>query len=288
MRLFLCLALCACGARRVYNGVQTGGDGVQIEAQRCLVRARSLDCTLDLHNDSGAAVLLDLNQIPVADTHGHEAFRRGRRSALSVAQGERQRVRLVVKGRDVNFLAGAYVRFRGTRVDGSPLRIEPLALGAVQQRTSPAAVASAMAELDAVAAPVHLAAGTRCAALPLETINMDETIGTVMDEVLLAALQNHGLEAIGPEDINAIVGLERVQDSLGCEDSACIAEIGGALGVTCLVAGKLAKVEGSTLVALKLIDVEKARVLARDTRTSRAHGDIPRIIGESVAKLLSK
>ncbi|MEE8409795.1 MAG: hypothetical protein V3T05_09335, partial [Myxococcota bacterium] len=71
--------------------------------------------------------------------------------------------------------------------------------------------------------------GLKCAAMPLAAPGIAEEIAFIMDEVLLTELQRAGFEAIGPDDINALVGFERVKDAVGCDDATCIAEIGNAL-----------------------------------------------------------
>jgi hypothetical protein len=127
----------------------------------------------------------------------------------------------------------------------------------------------------------------KCAAMPLQTTGVNEALTTVIDEILLAELQKAGFEAVGPDDINAMLGFERTKQAVGCDDATCIAEIGGALGVDYLAIGKIAIVDETPFVTLKLIDVSKARVLARSTRSaSLGVNTLPRLIGEAVQEIV--
>ncbi|MFC1611043.1 PEGA domain-containing protein [Myxococcota bacterium] len=129
----------------------------------------------------------------------------------------------------------------------------------------------------------------KCAAMPMKKAGVDENLSTVLDDVLLSELQQAGFEAIGPDDINAMLGFERTKEAVGCDDAACIAEIGGALGVDYLVAGKVATVSGSPIVTLKLMDVRKGHVLARSNRsTSAGEGAVVGLIAEAVQELVAR
>jgi len=76
---------------------------------------------------------------------------------------------------------------------------------------------------------------------------------------------------IGRGDVVAMIGFEQQRLLLGCEESSCMAEIGGALGVRWLVSGTLARLGRETVLSLKLIDLTSAAVVARTTR--RAPGE---------------
>lgn len=127
----------------------------------------------------------------------------------------------------------------------------------------------------------------KCAAMPLEAAGISPEIGAVMDEIVLAELQRTGFEAIGKDDIKALLGFEQQKSLLGCDEASCIAEVGNALGVQFLVAGKLAAVDDSMILTLKLIDVRKAKVLARVNRmVTGGKAQLPAMISASVQELV--
>jgi len=86
----------------------------------------------------------------------------------------------------------------------------------------------------------------------------------LFDDYVLTAVQNAGsFRVIGQSDIDAMLGLERQKDLLGCDDAGCMADIGGALGVDYVITIAVARVEDEWLVATKLIDIGAARVEGR-------------------------
>jgi len=65
---------------------------------------------------------------------------------------------------------------------------------------------------------------------------------------------------IGKSDIRAALNFEEQKSLLGCTDEACIAELGGALGVRWVVVGNVSKFGQTFLLNLKILDVEMIRV----------------------------
>ncbi|MEL6340123.1 MAG: hypothetical protein AAFP04_04155 [Myxococcota bacterium] len=129
--------------------------------------------------------------------------------------------------------------------------------------------------------------GLRCATLPVSVVKLPKEVKTIADELLLSELQQAGFEAIGTDDINAMVGFEEMKDAAGCEDTRCIAEIGNALGVQYLATGKLTKLEDTTLVLLKLLDVNETRVVARSQKSiDGSLSELPRVMAEAVQQLV--
>ncbi len=136
----------------------------------------------------------------------------------------------------------------------------------------------------------HLKAeGLKCAAMPLKTKDVAEQMEFIMDELLLTELQQSGFEAIGPDDINALLGFEKTKEAVGCDDMSCVADIGGALGVEYITAGNVASLDGSMVLTLKLIDVRNTKVLSRVNKVADG-GDkgLPKMIAEAVQELVAR
>src|SRR5579859_2230924 len=76
-------------------------------------------------------------------------------------------------------------------------------------------------------------------------------------------------------DVTAMLGFERNKRMLGCseEDSQCLAEITGALGVQQVIATSLAVAGGRYLVSLSLLDARRARPLKRFADTAALDND---------------
>jgi hypothetical protein len=121
--------------------------------------------------------------------------------------------------------------------------------------------------LLAVHGSTALAADSRIAVMPTQ---FDETsrgrISSIIDEVILAAVQAvGGIEVIGQDDVNAMLGFEMQKDLAGCDDAACFAQIGGALGVDRIAVFKVGAVTNEWLVTAKLINIRSAKVETRIT-----------------------
>jgi TolB-like protein len=66
-------------------------------------------------------------------------------------------------------------------------------------------------------------------------------------------------EVIGYGDIQTLLGFEKQKDLLGCGEVACIAEVGGALGVERLVGGSIGKIGALVVINLSLVNAVSAR-----------------------------
>ncbi len=66
-------------------------------------------------------------------------------------------------------------------------------------------------------------------------------------------------------EIQAMVSFEVQRQMAGCDAQSCLSEIGEALGVDRLVLGTISRINGRTLVSLRLVDMSSAVVLRRVT-----------------------
>ena len=90
----------------------------------------------------------------------------------------------------------------------------------------------------------------------------------VFDDYVLAAaheMQADNIEAMGQDDIVAMLGYERQKDLLGCDDAACMSDLGGALGADLLLVIKLSPVGSDWALSGKIINTRNPRVEARAT-----------------------
>ncbi|HUB07620.1 MAG TPA: hypothetical protein VMB50_11490 [Myxococcales bacterium] len=109
----------------------------------------------------------------------------------------------------------------------------------------------------------------RLAVLALKAEGVESTLADTVDETLTADLGRAGkYEVIGRSEIEAMAGFQSERLKLGCTgDTACLAEIGGALGVDRLVFGSLGRAGSLYVLNTKLLEISKAKVIARDTET---------------------
>jgi hypothetical protein len=90
----------------------------------------------------------------------------------------------------------------------------------------------------------------------------------VLDDLLLTALDRAGagqLRVMGKADIDAMLGLERIKDAIGCDDVACSTELAGALGVESILSPSVGNLGDKYVLTLAWIDQRSARVLKRQT-----------------------
>ena len=90
-----------------------------------------------------------------------------------------------------------------------------------------------------------------------------------LTQVLSSAIKAMGgTTVISSEDVDAMLQLSETKAKMGClDDTSCIAEIGGALGVEKLVVGSVGKLGESFVVSLRLIDTRHVTVDNRFTES---------------------
>jgi TolB-like protein len=96
------------------------------------------------------------------------------------------------------------------------------------------------------------------------------TTAAALTEALAAEVRRRsGVEVITRHEIESVLSLEAQKQMLGCQTDACMAELGGALGVERLVAGDLARLGESWLIHLKVVETGKVKVAAQSDRRIR-------------------
>ncbi len=118
--------------------------------------------------------------------------------------------------------------------------------------------------LAALAGPAQ-AKELRIAVLDIRALGTDAAKAELLSEVALTeAASMGGFDVIGKSDIASVIGFEKQRQVMGCtEDSNCLAEIGGALGVDLILVGSLGTLGDLYRLDLKLVDAKKARVRSR-------------------------
>ena len=106
---------------------------------------------------------------------------------------------------------------------------------------------------------------------PLRALGVKASEAEIMtSEVRTQAVRAGRYTVVAPEDMAAIgAELER-QLASGCDETSCIAELGGALGAQFLVTGTIGKLGSRYTINLKLVDIEQVRAVR--TENVRAKG----------------
>jgi TolB-like protein len=105
----------------------------------------------------------------------------------------------------------------------------------------------------------------RIAVMEIRPLGTEPHKAELLSEVALTeAAATEKFEIIGRSDINSMIGFDQQKKILGCtDDSNCLAEIGGALGVEYVMVGTLGKLGALYRVDMKLVDAKRARVAGR-------------------------
>lgn len=111
---------------------------------------------------------------------------------------------------------------------------------------------------------------------------------TVLTAIVVGDLAAAGYDVISQSDVAAMLGFEKQKQLVGCrEDSSCLGEIGGALGVDHVLTGQVGQIGSRYHLAFQLLDARKARVSARTARFSGRNEDqLADAVQRSVADLL--
>jgi len=108
---------------------------------------------------------------------------------------------------------------------------------------------------------------------------------TILSDIVVSEVARAGYDVVSHADITAILGFEKQKKVLGCsEDSSCLAEIGGALGVDFMLTGQVGQIGTRNRVSLLLVDTKKARVVARSAQFSDQNEDALVRAAESALK----
>jgi TolB-like protein len=106
---------------------------------------------------------------------------------------------------------------------------------------------------------------TKVAVMEVRNVQgVPEGTAAILTDILVSEVAHSGMDVISKSDIAAIVGFEKQKSLLGCsDDSSCLAEIGGALGVDFMVTGQVGQIGSRFRISLILVDVKKGKVAGR-------------------------
>jgi hypothetical protein len=127
------------------------------------------------------------------------------------------------------------------------------------------------------ARPAVAAAARRVkvAMLPLVALGgvKPETAQLLGDALAGELRRRPGVSVLTRSDVMALLGAERTRQMVGCADSGCIAELGGALGADRVVHGSIGRVGDSLVVNLSALDPRRAVSAASVSERLRGGGE---------------
>jgi hypothetical protein len=127
----------------------------------------------------------------------------------------------------------------------------------------------------------------KIALLPISAKHVPAETAQILDELLTNTVDRLGMfQVTSSADVNAMLGLERMKDALGCSDVSCGVEIGGALGVSFLMTGTVGELGGELVISLTVIDNARSAVSGRGaTRVAAREALYARAIERAVLDL---
>ena len=139
-----------------------------------------------------------------------------------------------------------------------------------------------------LATPALAGESNGVAVLDIQGTGISPELLPTLTEILTVEIAEIGLyKVIAGRDIQSMLGFERQKDVLGCTDAACLAEIGGALGVDRIVASHVGMVGSTYVVNIKLINIRQADTEGRVYETVRGESDaLIQIVKTAAQRLL--
>lgn len=99
------------------------------------------------------------------------------------------------------------------------------------------------------------------------SLGADPELARLMQEMFVARLQSiGGYSVVASSDLQRLLDVEQQKQMLGCNQSACLVEVAGALGARYVVSGGLSLLAGHVLT-LKLVDATEAKLANQIAKT---------------------
>lgn len=116
---------------------------------------------------------------------------------------------------------------------------------------------------------------TKVVVLPLVPLGgVTKETAQLLGDALAGELRKRaGVSVLTQSDVGALLGVEKTRQMLGCSETGCMAEIGGALGADRVVHGSLGRVGGSLVVNLSALDPRRATAAASVSERLRGAQD---------------
>jgi len=121
-----------------------------------------------------------------------------------------------------------------------------------------------------ITVPTDAKTGGAVAVLDLQPRGVDRSVAESLTDIVVKEIDRfQAFSTITKDEIQKLLEHAEQKQAMGCDDTSCLAEIGGALGVDFLVSGGVGRLGGVYMVSLKLIDVRNAKVVSRQEREVR-------------------
>lgn len=123
-------------------------------------------------------------------------------------------------------------------------------------------------------------------------VGVAESLSQGVSDMVVSEVRKQAVKysVISSDEIRSLLALEKQRQQLGCDNMACLAEIGGALGAQQMVSGSLGLFGDLYVLTLKRVDVAHAQVIREASgRLDRAdERGLPDLVAKLCASLFSE
>jgi TolB-like protein len=147
-------------------------------------------------------------------------------------------------------------------------------------------LAAAVPSAAAAAGPARV----KVAVMDVKNVQgVPEGTAIILTDIVVSEVARARVDVVSKGDIAAMIGFEKEKQILGCsDDSKCLAEIGGALGVDYMLTGQVGLIGTRYRISLLLVDSKRAKVAGRSARFCDRNEDaLAQAAQETVAELLA-
>lgn len=140
-----------------------------------------------------------------------------------------------------------------------------------------------------VSLPAAAADEIRLAAPGFNVVNVDEKLGAFVADHFGQRLSLQGLRVISAAEVQALVGVERQRQLLGCSEgsSSCLTELAGALGADGVISGSIGKFGSIYQVNIKVLSATDAKALSIVSKKAFSDEDLIEMLNESAVDVAS-
>jgi hypothetical protein len=110
---------------------------------------------------------------------------------------------------------------------------------------------------------------------------------TAIDALATAVAAQPGISVVSRSDLDALLGVEKLKDLIGCNNVSCLVDAGLAAGVDTIISGSVSKLDRTLIVSLQLVDVVHATAANRVTMSwPGSTGALPDLLAAAADLLL--
>jgi len=115
----------------------------------------------------------------------------------------------------------------------------------------------------------------------LQQVGLTKELAAFYGDHLAQQLVLAGVVVTTSSEIQAVLGLERQRQLVGCEEAQCVGDLGALLGVEGLITGAIAKVGGTYQLNIKVIDGKTGAGLSAASLTTTSESELLESMGRA-------